>query len=351
MLTDIFAYRYAEVPMWEAFEERDRKFIVQAYRIITEQLYPPYTDGKTNDWAQAKWKLINDRLGTELGLHELSQRVNGYYADFAGRKRWTSYTKSWHTVCKDFVCVDFPADASPDEFVKERLSFIELAFRQRGEDVQAANNNLPRQILVAKSQFGQNSSGITLPGDPAAGVKAHNKAFNDEFRSSVNELNERLRQARYGLNYHNGFIQISSDAAVEEQIETPFWNLVADPKWQNVDTDMKEALDLRDSGGRDPAWYAAKALESTIKIISKEKGWTHGKEGGPHNFIENLAKEKNGRFIDAWEATSLKNFFTDVRRPFGHGAGSDEMPELTGQQTNWAIEFCMSWVKSLIERM
>lgn len=114
---------------------------------------------------------------------------------------------------------------------------------------------------------------------------------------------------------------------------------------------MKEAVDLRDSGGRDPAWYAAKALESAIKIISTEKGWTHGTEKGAHNFIDNLASKRANEFIAKWEAEILKQFFTSVRNPFGHGAGSDKLPELSDQQTNWAIEFCMSWTKSLVERI
>ena len=61
----------------------------------------------------------------------------------------------------------------------------------------------------------------------------------------------------------------------------------------NVDHDMKEALDLRGSDGRDPAFYAARALESTIKIISDQKNWTHGKENGAHNYIDNLATKTN----------------------------------------------------------
>lgn len=331
MLTDIFAYRYADVPMWDTFEERDRRFLVQAFKIVTEQLYVPFVNGTKIAWAEPKWKLLHDRLSTELGLHELYKRHYshtqvGYY--------------SWDFVCKQFVCADYDVNVLPDRFIKERISFIELAFRQRSEDVQATNNDLPRQLMIAKSRS-----------DPAAGVKADNKALNDEFRASIDELNTRLRQAGYSLNYHNGFIQISADEKVEEQIETPFWALVADLKWQNVDTDMKEALDLRDSGSRDPSWYAAKALESTIKIISKEKGWTHGGEKGASNFIDNLSAKKNGQYIDAWESESMKQFFKHVRNPFGHGAGSDQMPKLNDQQTNWAIEFCMTWVRSLIERM
>jgi hypothetical protein len=113
---------------------------------------------------------------------------------------------------------------------------------------------------------------------------------------------------------------------------------------------MKEALDLRDTDGRDPAFYAARALESTIKIISDSKGWTHGKERGAHNYIDNLTSKANS-FITPWESDSLKNFFTHVRNPFGHGAGSAEMPVLTRPQTEWAIEFSMIWIRNLIRRL
>lgn len=159
-----------------------------------------------------------------------------------------------------------------------------------------------------------------------------------------------LIRDRYPLNYHNGFIQMSTDGLTQAEVEMPFWSVVSDPAWKNVDTDMKEALDLRDSGGRDPAFYAARALESTIKIISDKKGWTHGKERGAHNYIDNLVAKKNA-FITSWEGDFLKEFFTHVRNPFGHGAGSADMPTLADSQTQWAIEFSMSWIKQLIHRL
>ena len=34
MLTDIFSNRYLDLPLWTEFEERDGKFLVQAFRII-----------------------------------------------------------------------------------------------------------------------------------------------------------------------------------------------------------------------------------------------------------------------------------------------------------------------------
>ena len=138
---------------------------------------------------------------------------------------------------------------------------------------------------------------------------------------------------------------------VEEQIENAFWGIVANPMWKNVDTDMKEAIDRRDANDRDPAFYAARALESAIKIISDQKGWTHRGEKGAHSYIDNLVSKKNGSFIDIWEQEALKKFFTEIRNPFGHGPGSAEMPQLTMEQTNFAIETCMSWIKSLVQRM
>ena len=172
--------------------------------------------------------------------------------------------------------------------------------------------------------------------------------MNAAFQEAVIELNARFRQAGLDLHYHNGFIQVASDPMVAQEIEVPFWQLVADPKWTNVDHDCKEAVDLRDTNGRDPAFYAARALESTIKIISAEKQLSTGNERGAHNYIDNL---KRGKLIENWEAEALKAIFTNVRNPLGHGPGSGQMPSLNDHQTNWAIENCMGWVKSLVRRI
>ena len=109
---------------------------------------------------------------------------------------------------------------------------------------------------------------------------------------------------------------------------------------------MKEALDRRDNSGRDPSFYAAKALESAVKIISDEKGWTTGNERGAVNYLDNLLAKKNGQFINHWEHEILKNFFSNVRNPIGHGPGTGKMPTLSAPQTDWAIEFCMIWIKT-----
>ena len=109
--------------------------------------------------------------------------------------------------------------------------------------------------------------------------------MNKAFAASVDELNVRLRRADCALHYHNGYIQISSDNIMQKNLEEPFWAVVSGPLWKNVDLDIKEAIDRRDTGIKDAAFYAARALESTIKIISEQKGWTHGGEKGAHNRV------------------------------------------------------------------
>jgi len=288
----------------------------------------------------------------ELGLSELSPKYYAFPTNWSGKIQTQS--GSWHMdkVCKDFVFANYDGTVSADRFMKERISFIELAFREKEEELTKINQNLAKELFNArqKDKFIKNS-GFRLPGNREDGVKAYNKLLNSNFDASVDEINERLRRAGYKLNYHNGFIQIADDELVEEQIEKEFWSITKDPLWKNVDIDMKESIDRRDSNGRDPSFYAARALESTIKIISDQKEWTHRGEKGAHNYIDNLGSKKNGEFINSWEKDALKFFFTFVRNPFGHGAGSEEMPQLTPQQTNWAIETCMSWIKNLINRM
>jgi hypothetical protein len=345
MLTDIFARRYRDTILWRAYTQSESRLLVQAFGVVEEVIPFRGKDDREIYGASDRWTSIHDALSRELGVHELSPRSNGW---------GTRFPMDW--VCKTFVTGDIPRSANADQLIKERLSFVELAFRAREQQLADSAADLPRRIQEARLRQAEQRAQLKKFGklvrveepDVAAQLTAEVEEERSQFRQRVDELNERFRQAGSRLNYHNGFIQLGADPLVEREVERPFWRLVSEPRWKNVDTDMKEALDLRDSNGRDPAFYAARALESAIKIISEEKGWTTGKERGAHNFIDNLA---SNRFIAPWESDALKHFFTKVRNPLGHGPGSADMPELTPQQTQWGIETCMSWTKTLLERL
>ena len=329
MLTDIFSERYANRILWTAHSEPESRLFAQAFRLIGEQVIPSVWDGV----ADGLWKSVHDRLAMELGLHELASRydrvINGL--EFGAR--------TYEAICKAFIGA--PCSLSPDRFIKDRISFVELAFRLGEEKWKDRQKRV--EELVARGR------GILIPKELLPPELQGTRPLN-AFESHVEELNERFRRAGAPLNYHNGFIQITSDQLIEENVDRPFWVLLTDALWENVDIDMKEAVDRRDNGGRDPAFYAARALESTVKVISDQRGWTRGNEPGAASHIDNLISKANGSFITVWEGEILKAFFSKVRNPLGHGPGSAQMISLTPEQTDWAIETSMSWIKSLIRR-
>jgi hypothetical protein len=343
MLTDVFHDRYADRVIWTDHTPKDAQLNVKLYRIVEEQLFPPFdTKGASIASNVAHWKALDRKLSMELGMEHLSQTWFSTGTDVM--------SLSPHQICKNFMCAAFdPTKADPDEFMKQRVSFIELALREMAEANAYKESDEYKHLdaLIAAVQ----PRGPRIPADPEAGRKARIAARDQNLQAVVDEVNARFAAARKPLNYHNGFVQISTDEMVEQSIEKPFWHLVADPNWINVDTDLKEAMDRRDTGGRDPALYAAKALESTIKILSDELNATQGTEKGAHNYIDNLISSRSGQFIEAWEGTQLKSYFTSVRNPLGHGPGNEPMPQLSPAQTDWAIEFVMIWIKSLIGRV
>lgn len=347
MLIDIFSRRYEGVALDITDYSVTPKLLMQAYRILAEDAYPTYTGGKVNEKNKAFWQSLHDQLSRELGIAELWQHYLSYATKWNGNDVSQTYEYLPAERCKKWL---FDRTKLYDErFLKEGLSLIELGFRRYEGEI-AAMNNAPLDDQWDNFLANRPRGGVRLPGNREDGVLFVRKGRTDRFHLAVEELNARFRQAGLTLHYHNCFIQKSSDELSQAEIENPFWNLVSEERWRNVDLDMKEALDRRDSGGRDPAFYAARALESTIKIISDLKEFATGKEKGAHNFIDQLGSKKNA-LIEKWEADSLKAFFTSVRNPLGHGAGSAEMPKLSSEQTDWAIEFSMSWIKSLIRRL
>ena len=357
MLTDIFSTRYGDRPIWTEFRDSDRILLVQGYRMVAEQLWPLGKDGKLDVPTTAEWKNAHSRLSMELGRESLAP-LGWNFRDINGVHQWGTYTID--SVCKTFMLEPYKQGMDSDSFMKERISFVELAFRARLLAVEKADASFRASLTSAagrrerKTLAALDSMSAAIAGTQEAFsllMARSNTSMLSLFNSTCDELNERFRRAKVPLNYHNGFIQIASDPMMQEQIEKPFWELVADPKWTNVATDMTEAIDRREANDRDPAFWATKALESVIKIISTEKGWTHGGEKGAHNYIDNLQASKNGGFLHPWEAEAVKLLFSRVRNPLGHGPGGEKMPELTQEQTNWAIETCMSWAKSLIQRL
>ncbi|MDP3652116.1 MAG: hypothetical protein Q8R67_10585 [Rhodoferax sp.] len=356
MLTDLFFRRYDSRPMFNSFGQRESALFVQAYRIINEQIWKYYGYNKKVDESVKKiWTDIHDRISMEIGVKELSPIYYSYKTEWMGKPFNNSGWHEMNYVVEQWLNLQFdPGRMDADVFVKRRLSFIELAFRTRENQVEAENASLPKALQQAA--FGDPNgrirvAGIRVPGLGVDVLKQRNLLMNTYFRTNIDELNERFKQADMKLHYHNGYIQVTQDEQIQNQIEQPFWLLVKDVTWKNVSIDMAEAIDRRDTGGRDPSFYAAKALESTIKIICDIKEWSTGDEKGVSDYLNHLESKANGALIQGWERQSMQRFYSDVRNDLGHGPGSKSMPNFSPQQINHTIEFCMSWVKSLINRL
>lgn len=352
MLTDVFFRRYANRPMFTNVGQKESALFVQAYRIVNEQIWKYYTyDKKVDDSVKAVWTSIHDRLSMEIGVKELSPKYYSFQTEWMGKPHTNSGWNEMNFVVEQWLNLKFTENLDPDMFIKRRLSFVELAFRTREEQVALANKKFPQLLAEAEMQDKMPRKSMILPGKRSDGVRASNESMNKAFAANVHEMNERFKQAGMPLHYHNGFIQITQDEQLQQQVEQPFWLLVGEAQWKNVSIDMSEAIDRRDTAGRDPSFYAAKALESTIKIICEIKKWSTGNEKGVSDFLNHLESKANGAFIDGWERQSIQRFYSDVRNDLGHGPGSKDMPNFTPQQIDQTIEFCMSWIKSLIKRL
>jgi len=352
MITDIFSCRYEGVALRDQYVEEDRRFMNQAVVMIMNPLWGQGGD-KPSDFTETNLKDVHDVLALELGVQFLADRY------WFGERTWNgntipqTHTYTYADMCKYFLLRMPPDIQNAGSYIKDRISLVEIAFRRRWQEFQEEAKALPAKIAEAEESDRVSSSPKrwVVTGSRAHGVRASYQNRFDAFAALARDLNDRLRLAKYPLTFHNGMIQFSADETVTAQVAKPFWGLVAGPEWANVDEQIKEAIDRRDRRDRTAAFHAVCALESAIKIISSKKGWTNGNEKGAANYVDNLVSKSNGRFIETWESEMLKEMFSNARNPFAHGPGQDPMPKFSDEQTNWAIDIAMSWIKSLIRRL
>ncbi len=353
MITDIFARRYAKTRLRTQYFEEDRRFMNQAAVMVMDPLWLGSASDSPSETTEKHIKEVHDIIALEVGRDFLSDKYWVETTSLNGKPYRSVHTNSYAMICKTYL-TKIPQDFKQgDDWVKERLSFIEVAFQKRQTQIHEANRTLPEAMAKARSRdvLEQLGRALDIPGLRVDGIQANNTRINNAFVELVRDLNERLRLASYGLAFHNGLIQVVEDEQTNNQVGKPFWDLVANDPWQNVDLQIKEAIDRRDNGDRTAAFHAVMALESCIKIICEMKGWTAGKERGAANYVQNLVSQNNGRFIEIWESELLIKMFSDVRNPFAHGPGREPMTQLSTEQTAWAIDTAMTWIKSLIRRM
>jgi hypothetical protein len=312
MITDIFAKRYEELRFDREWAEKIiSPTLVQASYIFFDDVQPKLK------FTDEFFGHVNLLLSRELGLRSLNKFSERGVDDTEMRTCYLFLSQpfqpfnTWHK--------------EPDYFCKTRLSILELLFREA-------------EALVRQGYL------------PAASARKPVDGFKVKttMTEAIQELNARLQDNRTRLVYNNGLLHLADDQLTAQRIAAPFWEIVSDPKWATVDQEMKEAFDRLDHRHDDAFTHAIDALESAIKIISDDKGWTTGTEKGAVAYITNL---RTGDFLEKWEVDPLTVIFTKLRNPHRHGGGSNPPDPLSNVQQTWAIESCMTWIKSLVRRI
>ena len=91
------------------------------------------------------------------------------------------------TVCENFVCATY-TDATPaDRFIKERLSFVEIAFREREGQIIKLYAAVAAKVAQAEREAVlpplRNQIRIPISGKPGDGVRAWNRQQNEAFQN------------------------------------------------------------------------------------------------------------------------------------------------------------------------
>jgi hypothetical protein len=116
----------------------------------------------------------------ELGLDTLALAGYTFQHNVMGKPHTTSGLWPINKVCSDFVCTKHTEGKSPDRFLKERISFVELAFRIREEEL----TDRERSTMLGGLNFDDLidfGSGMRIHGKPGEGRRASNRSPKAEF--------------------------------------------------------------------------------------------------------------------------------------------------------------------------
>lgn len=346
MITDTFMHRYDEFDSIKI----PNKFFVQIFNLLSDynvgirKAFERIEDYKYSEWVNEYIRLISvsiDKFCNELGYADLNK------PEYPSLEREFSTQEALENYIYDTTV---PAI--------EKISLIEILLRDiekhLGNEVKFLEEHIPKyQISADEIERKSQEEQVNYYNKGAESLRKALPLLNEK-KTALNLLqitvDKRLKNSKVPLVYHNGYFQKSTDDLIEKKISEPFWNLISDPIYKNVEEDMLEALHRYDTSGVDPAFYAAKSLESMIKIVCANKGLCSGREKGAADYINHLNSKKNGSILNNHEKEELLSMFRIRNSHGGHGAGAEDKMVLTSQQARRFIDSCMVWIFSLSRR-
>lgn len=168
----------------------------------------------------------------------------------------------------------------------------------------------------------------TLMSDPI--IQRSLMLYSDRFSAAaIEELNYRLRQNGLGYEFLNGVIIKKSNTVTHEKIIKPALKLLTDEKFRGAEDEYLTAFEcFRNGDNKDAILNAAKAFESTMKIICLELGYAFDEKRSTAKPLIEVLKS-NSFFPDYLQehltaiCKALETGAPTVRnRKTGHGQGA-----------------------------
>lgn len=314
-LSDIFFDRYRNIALlddksgvdWTHKLDEYYKFFNSFCFLVGEEFCNRFRDHSIGGMSFSDL-IIRKTLTTvsrEIGKGLLFQPEEEFYEE-----NYTIGLISW-------MC---PQDrVSKDEaeiFLKERMSFVEVFFQVIEDHVRKDLSEFP------DSDIRQDN------------VKA--------LESWVSEINGRLRKGSIPFHYQSGFLLPSSDKLISEKVEEPFWDIIADPKWNQTLQHMMESVDQQLSNPSTAANEAQLALESVLNEF-------FGKDGG--NIPAKTSNLLRKKIISPHEKSMIDEFFSRVRNQASHAKNASEPGspvKRNYEEAEWITGFCMYTIRRII---
>jgi hypothetical protein len=145
-------------------------------------------------------------------------------------------------------------------------------------------------------------------------------------REIIDELNTRFNENGLGYQYESEEIIRTDSRLLHEEVVRPALLVVSDPKFEGAEEEFLEAFEHHRHGReKDALTWARKALESTLKIICKARGWAD--TGQAKDLLTTVFT--NGLIEPMWQSefSALRSVLesgvpTGRNKLGGHGQGS-----------------------------
>ncbi|MBS1014989.1 STM4504/CBY_0614 family protein [Acetobacter persici] len=147
-------------------------------------------------------------------------------------------------------------------------------------------------------------------------------------KDAIAEINARMRAAGLGYEYDGEIIRVDSELVHTETVK-PALELLRDKRYAGPEQEFRAAYEhYRNGKNKEAVTEAAKAFESTMKVILAKRGWTHNATDTANKLIATLYEHK--LIPDYWQnamaglRTLLESAIPTPRnKRSAHGQGVD----------------------------